>query len=226
MPALASAIKWFDEDQAPAATAGVRKKRVTDRDGAVQQEEILEFRAGLRDNRAVSLIGFAKPLGLLKRIEALSARGVEQPGGEPERHQGRALGSPERASEHVQGASHRSPEPHLIGHHQASAYGGETIASEAGQPADHFSAHPVRDQPTGERGAAVLPQDGIVVLWLRAQDFLAFPAARIDDIFSETRDFLGLLIGGESRQDRCTGVHHAQREDHAPFGTSTEPVGR
>ena len=132
---------------------------MTDRDGAVEQDEVLELRSGLRDNRAVSFIGVAQPLCVLERIENLiNAGAAEKPGGEPQRDQGRALRAPERrASEHFQGGPRRSPEPRLVGHHQAPAQRGEAIAREAGELADHLRAHPMGDQPARQRGAPALP---------------------------------------------------------------------
>ena len=104
MTTLTAALERLDQDQAPAATAGIRTKRMTDRDGAVEQDEVLELRSGLRDSRAVSFIGVAQPLCVLERIENLiNAGAAEKPGGEPQRDQGRALRAPERrASEHIQ----------------------------------------------------------------------------------------------------------------------------
>ena len=39
MTTLTAALERLDQDQAPAATAGIRTKRMTDRDGAVERQD-------------------------------------------------------------------------------------------------------------------------------------------------------------------------------------------
>lgn len=167
MPTFPRTDEWLDQDETPAAAAGLTKEGAVNRHRPVEEEKVLKFGAASREYGLIGFESLAEPLSVFERIVSGHRdiwRSRKEFTGDPEGNErGSLRASGPGGSKDLKGAARRASRTHVIHDHQSPAHGCQAMAGEAGEAADPFGAHTVRDQPTRENCAPGFPHDGVVI---------------------------------------------------------------